>query len=226
MSIDNEAIEINLAGFDLLNRPLLNKGTAFTESERDLFHLHGLLPSHVGTLEEQVTRRLRAAQHRNGFRRYAFLRDLQDMNETLFYALLVRHIEELLPLVYTPTVGEGCQRFSEIWRKARGVFLSYPNKSRIPEILANPHFDRVRVIVVSDGGTHPRTWRSGRGWHGNSHRKARFVHGLCGHSPGRDASGSLDVGTNNRERLADPLYIGWRHERIRGADMTASSRLS
>src|SRR5882672_2621889 len=152
MPNDAEAMEVNLTGFDLLNNALLNKGTAFTETERDVFHLHGLLPSHVGTLEEQVTRRLKALRaFETDFGRYAFLRDLQDINETLFYALLVRHLEELMPLVYTPTVGEGCQRFSEIWRKARGVFLSYPNKARIPEILANPYFDRVRVIVVSDG---------------------------------------------------------------------------
>ncbi len=116
------------------------------------FHLHGLLPPHVGTLEEQVTRRLKALRSQESdFERYGLLRDLQDMNETLFYALVVRNIEEMLPLVYTPTVGEGCQRFSEIWRRTRGVFLSYPNRSRIREILANPHFDKVRVIVVSDG---------------------------------------------------------------------------
>src|ERR1700722_15018832 len=108
-------IETNLTGFDLINKPMLNKGTAFPEAERDLFHLHGLLPPHIGTLDEQVRRRLKVLREfETDFDRYAFLRDLQDSNETLFYALLVRNIEELLPLVYTPTVGEGCERFSEI----------------------------------------------------------------------------------------------------------------
>src|SRR5271170_4026069 len=145
-------VETALTGFDLINQPLLNKGTAFTDAERDVFHLHGLLPPHIGTLDEQVERRLNVLRaFETDFERYAFLRDLQDTNETLFYALLVRNIEEMLPLVYTPTVGEGCQRFSEIWRKPRGVFLSYPNKQRIRQILADPRFDKVRVIVVTDG---------------------------------------------------------------------------
>src|SRR5215467_7699750 len=141
-------IEIDLTGFDLLNRPLLNKGTAFSEDERDAFHLHGLLPPHVGTLDEQVRRRLNAFRTiETNFGRYAFLRDLQDINETLFHALLVRNIEEMLPIVYTPTVGEGCQRFSEIWRKPRGVFLSYPNKARIHQILNHSRYDGIKCIM-------------------------------------------------------------------------------
>ena len=129
-------LETGLSGFDLINFPLLNKGTAFTESERTDFALHGLLPPHIGGLEDQAARRLKALHDRHtDFERYTYLRDLQDTNETLFYAVLVRNIEEMMPLVYTPTVGEGCQRFSEIWRKPRGLFLSYPNKHRIREIL-------------------------------------------------------------------------------------------
>src|SRR5579863_7703628 len=120
-------IETKLSGFDLINNPILNKGTAFTEPERTAFALHGLLPPYVSTLEVQVARRLKALRaFATDFHKYSFLRDLQDANETLFYSLLVNNIEELLPLVYTPTVGEGCQRFSEIWRKPRGLFLSYP----------------------------------------------------------------------------------------------------
>jgi malate dehydrogenase (oxaloacetate-decarboxylating) len=219
---DNDALEINLTGFDLLNRPLLNKGTAFTEEEREIFHLHGLLPPHVGTLDEQVTRRLKALRAlETDFGRYAFLRDLQDANETLFYALLVRNIEELMPLVYTPTVGEGCQRFSEIWRKARGVFLSYPNKARISEILANPHFDRVRVIVVSDGERILGLGDQGAGGMGIPIGKLSLYTACAGIHPAETLPVLLDVGTNNPERLADPLYIGWRHERIRGADYDA-----
>src|SRR5579862_8868686 len=103
-------IETELTGFDLINQPMLNKGTAFTEEERDSFALHGLLPPHVGNLADQIARRLTVFNNLSTtFQRYSFLRDLQDINETLFHALLVRHIEEMLPVVYTPTVGEGCQ---------------------------------------------------------------------------------------------------------------------
>src|ERR1700721_1856006 len=146
------AMEVSLAGIGLINSPRLNKGTAFSDYERDLFGLHGLLPPHVGTLDEQVERLLRALNcEPTPFTKYSFLRDLQDINETLFYALLVRTIEQMLPLVYTPTVGEGCQRFSEIWRKPRGLFLSYPNKERIHQILSHRRYDSVKCIVVSDG---------------------------------------------------------------------------
>src|ERR1700751_2536011 len=144
--------QISLSGFNLINSPRLNKGTAFTDHERDIFHLHGLLPPHVGTLEEQLARRMQALDEQSTpFNKYAFLRDMQDTNETIFYALLVRNVEKMLPLVYTPTVGEGCQRFSEIGRKPRGLFLSYTNKDRIAQILGHPRYDDVKGIVVSDG---------------------------------------------------------------------------
>lgn len=149
---NDKTCQISLSGYDLINSPRLNKGTAFSDHERDVFDLHGLLPPHVGSLEEQIERRIQALREQpNAFNKYSFLRDLQDTNETLFYALLLRHIEEMLPLVYTPTVGEGCQRFSEIWRKPRGLFLSYPNKDRIDKILSHSRYDGVKCIVVSDG---------------------------------------------------------------------------
>ncbi len=118
-------IRTKLFGFTLLNHPRYNKGTAFTEAERDAFDLHGLLPPHVGSLEEQIARRKKVFdQFETGFEKYSFMRDLQDINETLFYALVTSYVREMMPIVYTPTVGEGCQRFSEIWRKPRGLFLS------------------------------------------------------------------------------------------------------
>src|SRR5580658_6164746 len=139
-------VETNLTGYDLINTPLLNKGTAFTETERDVFRLHGLLPPHIGSLDDQVSRRLKVLRaFETDFERYAFLRELQDTNETLFYALLVRNIEELLPIVYTPTVGAGCEQFSRLYRKPRGLFLSYPHQDRIAQILANPRFARVEA---------------------------------------------------------------------------------
>src|SRR5260370_36735426 len=149
---DDDVIEVELTGPDLLSNPLLNKGTAFTDSERDQFELHGCLPPHVGSLEDQIERRMEALRALPGGRdRYVFLRGLQDANETLFYALVTRNLEETLPLVYTPVVGEGCQAFSHIWSKPRGLFLSWPHRERIRDILAHPRFDNIEAIVVSAG---------------------------------------------------------------------------
>src|SRR5215218_11322311 len=137
-ALRSPTVETDRSGYDLLNSPLLNKGTGFTDAERELFDLHGLLPPMVATLDEQAARRLQAMrQLPNDFERYVFLRGLQDTNEVLFYALLVRHLEEMLPIVYTPTVGLGCQRFSQSFRKPRGLFLSMPHKDRIAHILGH-----------------------------------------------------------------------------------------
>ncbi len=215
----NEPIETDLSGIDLINRPMLNKGTAFTDAERDMFGLHGLLPPHVGTLDQQVARRLKVLRaFATDFERYAYLRELQDSNETLFYALVTRHLEEMLPLIYTPTVGEGCQRFSEIWRKPRGLFLSYPNKHRIREILANPRLDKVRIIVVSDGERILGLGDQGAGGMGIPIGKLALYTACAGIHPDQTLPILLDVGTGNEERLTDPLYVGWRHERMRGVD--------
>src|SRR6202012_1406725 len=131
-------MKITISGPDLLNDSQLNKGIAFTENERDAFALHGLLPPHVDTLAEQRDRRHQElASLTVPIERYEFMRELQDTNETLFYSLITQHVEECLPIVYTPTVGEGCQKFSEIWHKSRGLFLSYPNQDRIDQIFAH-----------------------------------------------------------------------------------------
>jgi malate dehydrogenase (oxaloacetate-decarboxylating) len=215
-------LEIDLTGYDLINNPMLNKGTAFPLEERNLFRLHGLLPPHVGALEEQAARRLKVLHaFATDFERYTFLRDLQDTNETLFYAVLTANLDELLPLVYTPTVGEGCQRFSEIWRKPRGVFLSYPNRTRIREILSDPRFDPVRVIVVSDGERILGLGDQGAGGMGIPIGKLSLYTACAGIHPQETLPILLDVGTNNPDLLADPLYIGWRHERVRGEDYDA-----
>lgn len=215
----NAPIETSLTGIDLMNKPMLNKGTAFTDAERDVFHLHGLLPPHVGTLDQQVARRLKVMRaFATDFERYAFLRELQDANETLFHALTVRNLEEILPLVYTPTVGEGCQRFSEIWRKPRGLFLSYPNRHRIRDILSDPRLDGVRIIVVSDGERILGLGDQGAGGMGIPIGKLALYTACAGIHPDETLPILLDVGTNNQERLTDPLYVGWRHERVRGED--------
>jgi malate dehydrogenase (oxaloacetate-decarboxylating) len=212
-------IKTALMSYDLINQPGLNKGTSFTEEERNIFHLHGLLPPHVGTLEDQAARRIKVLREfETGFERYAYLRDLQDTNETLFYAVLVNNIEELLPIVYTPTVGEGCERFSEIWRRPRGLFLSYANKHRISEIFDDKRFDNVRAIVVTDGERILGLGDQGAGGMGISIGKLALYVGCAGIHPDETLPILLDVGTNNKERLADPLYVGWRHERITGAE--------
>src|SRR5277367_1652318 len=213
---------ITLSGFGLINSARWNKGTAFTDHERDLFDLHGLLPPHIGTLEDQLDRRLQALdQQPSSFSKYSFLRDLQDTNETLFYALLVRNIEEMLPLVYTPTVGEGCQRFSEIWRKPRGLFLSYPNKDRIAQILSHSRYDSVRCIVVSDGERILGLGDQGAGGMGIPIGKMALYTALGGIHPEHCLPILLDVGTDNEDRLKSPIYIGWNHHRVRGEEYDA-----
>ncbi len=214
--------QVSLSGFDLINSPRLNKGTAFSDQERDTFDLHGLLPPHVGTLAEQIERRQQAlAEQPTPFNKYSFLHDLQDTNETLFYALLVHNIEQMLPLVYTPTVGEGCQRFSEIWKKPRGLFLSYPNKDRIDQILSHPRYDEVKCIVVSDGERILGLGDQGAGGMGIPIGKMALYTALGGIHPEHCLPILLDVGTNNEDRLKSPIYIGWRHERIRGEEYDA-----
>jgi malate dehydrogenase (oxaloacetate-decarboxylating) len=213
---------VSLSGYDLINSPRLNKGTAFTDHERDVFDLHGLLPPHVGNLDEQVERRTRAiAGQPTPFNKYSLLRDLQDTNETLFYALLVRNVEQMLPLVYTPTVGEACQRFSEIWRKPRGLFLSYPNKERIAHILSHPRYDDVKCIVVSDGERILGLGDQGAGGMGIPIGKMALYTALGGIHPEHCLPILLDVGTDNENLLNSPIYIGWRHHRIRGEEYDA-----
>ena len=209
----------SLSGYQLLNDPLTNKGTAFTQEERDLFDLNGLLPPNIGSLDEQVSRRLQALRNfRTDLERYAFLRDLQDMNETLFFALLVQNIEELLPIVYTPTVGAGCQQFSQLYRKPRGLFLSVPHKARIEHILSHPRYDKVEAIVVTDGERILGLGDQGAGGMGIPIGKLALYTACGGIDPATVLPILLDVGTDNPDRLNDPLYVGWRHERVRGQD--------
>src|SRR5215475_3503141 len=220
MSTTTEAFTTTaLSGYELLADPQFNKGTAFSESERETFNLHGLLPPNVLTLDEQVSRRLQALRaFETDLERYAFVRELQDTNETLFYALLVANLEELLPIVYTPTVGAGCQQFSRLFRKPRGLFLSIPQKERIKQILDNPHFDRTEVVVVTDGERILGLGDQGAGGMGIPIGKLALYSACGGIHPQTCLPIILDVGTDNDERLADPLYVGWRHERVRGEE--------
>lgn len=212
-------VETSLSGYELLNDPLLNKGTAFTEEERDEFGLHGLLPPHVSQFDDQVKRRYDAFRSlHTDIVKYTFLRGLQDTNEVLFYALLTRNIEEMMPIIYTPTVGLGCQRFSHIFRKPRGLFLSVPHKRRIRQILGHPRFDHVEAIVVSDGERILGLGDQGAGGMGIPIGKLSLYTACAGLHPATTLPIMLDVGTDNKELLVDPLYIGWRHERVRGPE--------
>jgi malate dehydrogenase (oxaloacetate-decarboxylating) len=214
-----DLIETELEGTALLTNPMLNKGTAYTDEERTAFALHGLLPPHVGTLEVQSARRLQAVRKlASDLDRYVFLRGLQDANETLFYAVLTQNLEEMLPLVYTPTVGEGCQTFSHYWHYPRGLFLSWPQRYRIREILAHPRFDNVEAIVVSDGERILGLGDQGADGMGIPIGKLSLYTACAGLHPSTTLPVLLDVGTDNKERLADPVYIGWRHERVHGQD--------
>ncbi len=219
MPTTRKVVRTHLSGLDLLQNSRLNKGTAFTEEERDLFHLHGLLPPHIGTLEDQRERRKKALDNQTtAFGKYSLMRELQDTTETLFYSLIAAHTEELLPIVYTPAVGEGCQRFSEIWHRPRGLFISYPNRHRIDQILADSRYDDVRCIVVSDGERILGLGDQGAGGMGIPIGKMALYTALGSIPPEHCLPILLDVGTDNETLLNDPIYIGWQHPRVRGQE--------
>src|SRR6201988_594485 len=208
-----------VSGTDLLNLPILNKGTAFTEAERKQLGLEGLLPPHVETLDEQVVRAYEAYKRKgDDLERHIYLRALQDTNEVLFCRLLLDHIEEMTPMVYTPVVALACQQFSHIYRRPRGLFVSYPLRDSIPALLRNRPNREVDVIVVTDGERILGIGDQGAGGLGIPIGKLSLYSLIGGIRPERTLPIVLDVGTNNTERLNDPEYLGWRHERVRGQD--------
>ena len=196
-------------GIDLLDTPALNKGTAFTEEERKEFGLQGLLPPHVETLDEQAVRGYEAFQKKdNDLERHIYLRALQDTNEVLFYRLIVDHIEEMTPLVYTPTVALAIEQFSHIYRRPRGLFIPYSLRDSIPQLLRNRPNKDVDVIVVTDGERILGIGDQGAGGLGISIGKLSLYTGIGGIRPERTLPIVLDVGTNNKDRLNDPEYLG------------------
>jgi malate dehydrogenase (oxaloacetate-decarboxylating) len=210
---------IRLRGMDLLNNPALNKGTAFTADERESFGLNGLLPPVIESLDDQCVRAYQAFSLKsNDLERHIYLRQLQDTNEVLFYQLLLAHIDEMLPIVYTPVVALGCQEFSHIYRRPRGLFISYPLRRFIPALLGNHPNPEVDVIVVTDGERVLGIGDQGVGGLGIPIGKLSLYTLIGGIHPARTLPIVLDVGTNNEERLRDPEYLGWRHARITGAD--------
>ena len=204
-------------GLSLIDNPELNKGTAFTERERSELGLHGLLPPHVETPEEQLVRVYEGYKRYDGdLERHIYLRGLQDSNEVLFYRLLLRHIEEMTPIVYTPVVALACQQFSRIYRRPRGLFISYLLRDSIPELLRNRPNRVVDLIVVTDGERILGIGDQGVGGLAIPIGKLSLYTVIGGIRPERTLPIVLDVGTNNAERLDDPEYLGWRHKRITG----------
>ncbi len=209
----------SLTGQALEEQPFLNKGLAFTFAERRELGLLGLLPPHEETLAVQVARAYEAYRQKiTDLERHIFLRALQDENETLFYALLLEHVSEMMPIVYTPVVGAACQQFSHIYRRPRGLFISVPEQRDIDAILDNRPYRDVDVIVVTDGERILGLGDQGAGGMGIPIGKLS-LYTLCGGiHPARTLPIILDAGTNNAEALRDPLYVGWRHERVRGQE--------
>lgn len=202
-------------GQDLLFDALTTKGTAFSHDERREYGLLGLLPVAVKTIAEQAAHTYTEFSTRHDdLDRHIYLRALQDRNETLFYRLLSEHIEEMLPIVYTPTVGEACQRFSEIYRRPRGLFVSYPDRQQLREVLGNRRAQQIDVIVVTDGQRILGLGDQGIGGMGIPIGKLSLYTLIGGIAPGRTLPIILDVGTDNAELLNDPQYLGWRHRRI------------
>lgn len=212
-------VETKLQGCQLLSKPLLNKGTAFTADEREDLKILGLIPSHVETLEEQLQRAYANFLRKEGtLERYVYLRQLQDTNEVLFYALLDKHSAEMLPVVYTPGVGEACLEFHRIYdNRSRGLYISYPDRDRIDEIFANLSMSEVKIIVVTDGERILGLGDLGASGMGIPIGKINLYTSCGGINPAHALPILLDSGTDNEERLKDPLYLGWRHPRVRGA---------
>lgn len=205
---------------DLLRDPILNKGTAFSLQERDEFALHGLIPTTVETLEQQVVRCLDAySAKEDPLEKHIYLRALQDRNEVLFYRFIIDNLVDILPIIYTPVVGQACELFSHIYRQPRGVFLSYPERDKLDSIVQNIASTRsVKVIVVTDGERILGLGDQGAGGLGIPIGKLSLYTSCGGIHPSNTLPIILDVGTNNKERLEDPEYIGWRHTRISGKD--------
>ena len=204
-------------GVKILHDPVRNKGTAYTEAERDFLQLRGLLPPRVHTPAEQEMRVLGNIRAKaNDLERYLYLVSLQDRNETLFYRVVMNHIEEMMPLIYTPTVGKACQEFQHIYRRPRGFYVSLQDRGRIREMLGNwPHED-VKIIVITDGERILGLGDLGAQGMGIPIGKLALYTACAGIHPTQCMPVMLDVGTNNEQLLDDPLYNGLERRRVRG----------
>ena len=219
MTVDdfNKPLYLPYAGNNLLELPLLNKGSAFSAEERSHFNLHGLIPHAIETIEEQSQRSYQQyCAFTDDINRHIYLRNIQDTNETLFYHLIENHLTEMMPIIYTPTVGEACQRFSDIYRRHRGVFISHADRGHIDEILHNVTKKNVKVIVITDGERILGLGDQGIGGMGIPIGKLSLYTACGGISPAYTLPITLDVGTNNPQLLNDPIYMGLAQPRISG----------
>jgi malate dehydrogenase (oxaloacetate-decarboxylating) len=208
---------VSVKGKDLLFNYEINKGTAFSKRERDDLNLAGLLPPHISTLKQQLERTYENFSGKTtNIEKFIYLTSLQDRNEILYYRLLLEHIEEMMPIVYTPVVGEACQKFSHIYRRGRGVYVSYDDRGNIAHILRHIGIDNPSIIVVTDGERILGLGDQGAGGMGIPIGKLCLYTLCAGVSPYSTIPITLDVGTDNEERLNDPLYIGLRQKRVRG----------
>ncbi len=212
---EKSPLYIHYAGPALIETPLLNKGTAFTKTERTNFNLMGLLPPRYETIDEQVERAyLQYSSFKEPINKHIYLRAIQDSNETLFFKLVNQHIAEMMPIIYTPTVGDACEKFSDIYRSNRGLFISYTEREQMDDILRNATKQKVKVIVVTDGERILGLGDQGIGGMGIPIGKLSLYTACGGISPAYTMPITLDVGTNNQKLLNDPMYMGERHERI------------
>jgi malate dehydrogenase (oxaloacetate-decarboxylating) len=219
-----DVVETPLTGQTLLDTPILNKGSAFPADERRALGLEGLLPPHISTWEEQLLRTYgNFLEKTTDLEKYVFLLSLQDRNETLFYGLLAAHIHEMMPIIYTPVVGAASQHFSRIFRRPRGLFLPYPDRDRMDAMLANAPLPLVDVIVVTDGQRILGLGDLGMNGMGIPVGKLSLYTLCAGLHPATTLPILLDVGTDNPTLLNDPLYLGWRHERVRKAAVGAAA---
>lgn len=206
---------IAYAGPSLLETPLLNKGSAFSAQERANFNLTGLLPPRYESIDEQVERAyMQYCSFRTAINKHIYLRAIHDNNETLFFKLLQAHLAQMMPIIYTPTVGDACEQFSDIYRSSRGLFVSYEERHNIDDILRNATKNKVKVIVVTDGERILGLGDQGIGGMGIPIGKLSLYTACGGISPAYTLPVMLDVGTNNEKLLSDPMYMGWRHKRI------------
>lgn len=205
-------------GHQILRNPLTNHGTAFTDKERSEKGLRGLLPARIETLQEQSDRAIKLLRSFPlPLQRYVFLDTLHNTNETLFYKVVIDHIEEIMPIIYTPTVGEACQNYSKILLQPRGLFVTINDKGHVAELLENVDQDDVEVIVVTDGQRILGLGDQGVNGMGIPVGKLALYTACAGVAPEKTLPVTIDVGTNNPEYLADPGYLGLRHERVVGA---------
>ncbi|MBI2933455.1 MAG: NAD-dependent malic enzyme [Planctomycetes bacterium] len=210
-------LEVPTAGKLLNDFPMFNKGTAFTQEERDTLGLHGLLPPRIVTMQQQIERVLdNYAAKTTDLERYIHLMSLLDRNETLFYRILLDRLEQLLPIVYMPTVGLACQRFGHIYRRNRGLYFTPEDAGRVDEILGNWPFQEIQVVVVTDGQRILGLGDLGAGGMGISIGKGILYAAGAGIHPARILPVCLDVGTDNASLLSDPLYLGKPRPRVRG----------